>query len=193
MKRLIIILAVLIVVLGAIVLVLFFSHQSTNTTSSAQTGTTASSSVTFPASQNTNSGSSSSGSTNSNSSQNLEVKGTDGSTIVVDNFETDRKTVKDPTNDGYYYLSGGSNVSTTKAPYQIFYDSQDQYFGITLYQEPLGQYRTQAEDELIQDLGLTQDQMCSLNYDISVGQGVNDTYLGENLGFSFCPGAVALP
>ncbi len=186
MKKLLIVLGILVLALLVIFVVSVFTHKtSTATTSNSGSSVTNS----FPLSQTSSTQTSGSNS----SDQLLTVKTTTGSTVAVKNFEISPSTVKDPSNQGYYYLSGGANVVTSKAPYQIFYDSQYDYFGITLYKEPLGQYRQQAELELEQALGLTQDQMCDLNYDISAGPGINDLYSSENVGFSFCPGAVALP
>jgi hypothetical protein len=113
--------------------------------------------------------------------------------ITVRNFKDDPTTVPDTHNAGYYYLAGGINPAITHPPYQVFYDEAHQYFGITLYKEPLGQYRKEAEQSLTKSLGLTQDQMCRLNYFIGTAPGVDDLYLAKNLGFSFCPGATALP
>jgi hypothetical protein len=40
---------------------------------------------------------------------------------------------------------------------------------------------------------MTPLDMCSLNYYLGTDQGVNPYYAGEELGFSFCSGAVDLP
>ena len=188
-KWLIIIGGVVVLIIIIVVIALVLKPAAPVSTQGNQQGQTS-----FPSSQNVNNGNSSSTSTGSNSnSGGLPITTSTGNSITVKNFENTPTTVKDPSGDGYYYVAGGANVNTTHAPYQIFYDSQHQYFGITLYKEPLGQYRTQAEDELMQELGISQQQMCSLNYDVSAGPGINDLYSSENIGFSFCPGAVPLP
>ena len=179
MKKWLIIIGVVVILIIAVVIAAFALKPAATQPNQANTQTQ------FPNSGNTN--------TSSSTSQLLSVATLTGGSVLVKNFENSPTTAKDPTGDGYYYVSGGLYQNQTHAPYQIFYDSEHQYFGITLYKEPLGQYRTQAENELMQDLGISQQQMCSLNYDISVGQGINDLYVGQNLGFSFCPGAVALP
>jgi len=113
--------------------------------------------------------------------------------ISVKDFRNNPNTVKDPYNAGYYDIAGGSDPGLTNAPFHIFYDETHQYFGISLLAEPLGQYRKEAEQLLLQELGITQLQMCQLNYAVGVGPDVNEAYAGKNLGFSFCPGATVLP
>ena len=94
---------------------------------------------------------------------------------------------------GYDILVGTSDPSAPNPPYEIDYTARDQSFGIALYQEPLGQYRITAEQDLMTRLGISEADMCRLNYVIAAGPGVNDAYSGKNLGFSFCPGATPLP
>ncbi len=123
----------------------------------------------------------------------VSVSTINGGTIIVKNFILLQTTMPDPSNPGNYYLSGTPDVTVSHAPYQIFFSTIDKSFGITLYKEPLGQYRKQAEQELQKDLGISNDQLCTLNYYISAGTGVSPVYSNKNLGFSFCPGATALP
>ncbi len=121
------------------------------------------------------------------------------STVQTNNFITDPTTVKDPINTGYYYL--GYHVSegvpdptaTANPPYIITYISTTHYFNIALLQEPIGSVRLQAEQYLMNRLGITQAQMCQLDYMVSVPDRVNSQFSGLNLGFSFCPGATVLP
>ena len=44
----------------------------------------------------------------------------------------------------------------------------------------------------MQHLGISESDMCRLSYMVSVPNRVNTIYAGQNLGFSFCMGAVAL-
>ena len=113
--------------------------------------------------------------------------------IQVKDFKNNPNTVKDPYNTGYYDIAGGSEPGLTNASFHIFYDDAHQYFGISLLSEPLGYYRKQAEQLLLQTLGISQEQMCQLNYSMGVGPDVNEAYAGKNLGFSFCPSATVLP
>lgn len=119
--------------------------------------------------------------------------------IKTADFLSDPATIKDPINDGYYYLGyhvyeGVSDpTATTTPPYVIAYIAATQYFNIALMQEPIGQTRRDAEQYLMARLGISETQMCKLNYMVSVPDRVNTSFSGRNLGFSFCPGAIALP
>ena len=139
--------------------------------------------------QGTGSGSSGSGDTIS-----LPPYSGDSTPIVARNFLHDPGVIANPyhTTD-YYILVGTDDPSAPNPPYEIDYSGKDQSFGVTLYKEPLGQYRTQAEQDLMKRLGISQTDMCRIAYVLAVGPGVNETFAGKNLGFSFCPGATALP
>ena len=161
MKKLLIILGI--VVLLLVVVGAFMVFNKSNSSPNQNTNNTQ-----FPVSQNNGSGN---GNTQTNTAgvQLLHINTSNGNPIITKNFEIASSTIKDPSGDVYYYIAGGLNENTTHAPYQIFYDSQHQYFGITLYKEPLGVNRKLAENELMQALGISQSQMCGLNYDISAG------------------------
>jgi hypothetical protein len=127
----------------------------------------------------------------------------DGSVIVARNFMNNGTTIEDPANNGTYYLQGSSGacvpdgscpVAGTQTDFTIVYYSKEHAFVIGLGEEPLGEVRMRAEKYLQQTLGLTNDQMCKLNYSVGTTVYVNATYgTMDNLGFSFCPGAVVLP
>ena len=122
-----------------------------------------------------------------------------GGIVQTNNFLKNPTTVKDPINSGYYYLGYHENegvtdsTATNNPPYIITYFNATQYFNIALLQEPIGTARENAEQFLMVDLGISQNQMCQLNYMVSVPNSVNSQYASRNLGFSFCPGATALP
>ncbi len=138
-------------------------------------------------------------STNFTSGTILSLPAVDGGTIQVNNFINDPATAKDPINHGYYYLGYHVNegisdpTATDNPPYIIEYISATQYFNIALLQEPIGPVREEAQQYLMTHLGISQDQMCRLNYMVSVPERVNSQFAGINLGFSFCPGATVLP
>jgi len=129
----------------------------------------------------------------------MSVAGAGGGAVHTNNFITDPTTVKDPINLGYYYLGYhvyegiSDSTATNNPPYIIMYISATQYFNVALLQEPIGATRTEAEQYLMAHLGISQDQMCKLNYMVSVPDHVNSQFAGKNLGFSFCPGATVLP
>jgi hypothetical protein len=131
--------------------------------------------------------------------QKTTIATTTNATTPTKDFLKDPATVKDPINPGYYYLGYHVNegvpdpTATNTPPYIIEYISATQYFNIALLQEPIGTVRKEAEQFLMADLGISQKQMCQLNYMVSVPDNVNSQYSGINLGFSFCPGATELP
>lgn len=106
---------------------------------------------------------------------------------------------KDPMNPGYYYLGyhtnqGGADPTATIAPpYIIEYIDTTHYFNIALLQEPIGTTRETMQQYMMFRLKLSEDQMCKLDYMVSVPEKVNAFYAGKSLGFSFCPGATPLP
>jgi len=122
-----------------------------------------------------------------------------GGTMQVSDFINNSATVKDPINSDYYYLGYHmyegvpDSTVTDNPPYIIEYISSTQYFNIALLQEPIGTAREEAQQYLMTRLGVAQNQMCQLNYMVSVPWRVNAQYTGRNLGFSFCPGATVLP
>ena len=111
----------------------------------------------------------------------------------------DPATMKDPINAGYYYLGYHVNegvpdpTATDNPPYVITYISTTHYFNISLFQEPIGPVREEAQQYLLAHLNIGEQQMCQLNYMVSVPDRVNSQFSGINLGFSFCPGATLLP
>jgi hypothetical protein len=117
----------------------------------------------------------------------LKISASDGSTLVIPDFT---KTNQPETANA---TSGYQVAGTNMADFQILYYPQNSGFLITLFTEPLGQTRLEAEQSLKQKLGLSESQLCTLTVQVSVPDDVSDTYSGENLGLSFCPGAVALP
>jgi hypothetical protein len=132
-------------------------------------------------------------SNNNTSSGSLAVSTRDGGSVTIKDFRASSSTVADQNNAGHYVLAGGLNPNTSTSPYSIFYVNADQSFNVTLLQEPIKLVRQQAEQFLMQELGLSQSDMCRLNYSVLVPYDVNQVYAGKNLGFSFCPGATQLP
>ena len=131
--------------------------------------------------------------------QGLSIPINGGSSISTRDFLSDTQTISDPNNPGYYYLgyhqsTGPEDEAATVAPpYVISYIASTHYFNIGLYKEPIGQTRRDAEQYLLKALGVGQNDLCTLKYMLSVPEDVNSVYAGQNLGFSFCPGAVKLP
>lgn len=66
-------------------------------------------------------------------------------------------------------------------------------FIVSINTEPFGDTRKRAEVALQNKLGLTNEELCKLSVVVSTNPGANNLYKGQNLGFSFCPGAIVLP
>lgn len=185
-KTTIIVIAVLVLLVGGgAIWTLFFSAKSpvVNTVPSGVGG--------LPIAQNANPPATSGG----NIQQVLNLPATTGGTISTNNFLADSNTYPDPINPGYYSLGYPVDQpnSTSTPPFLIVYQSATKFFAIVLLQESIGPTRTQVEQYLEQHLGLSEKDLCSLNYTLSVPNLVNEQYAGQNLGFSFCPGATVLP
>jgi hypothetical protein len=168
---------------GAWFTVHFFSKSSPSSTQSVQLpmSGTASSTGTEPSQSKTT------------------VTTSSGDVIQTNNFLASPATGAYPS-PGYYYLGYHTPIpdvtdttATSHPPYVIEYIASTQYFNISLLQEPIGEARKQAEQYLMAMLGISQAQMCQLQYMVSVPWTVNAEYSGENLGFSFCADAVTLP
>lgn len=126
----------------------------------------------------------------------------DGQTLAVRDFHNNGITFEDPANPGSYFLAGetgycledGTCPKAGTDEFSILFTEADQSFIIALAAEPLGEVRVRAEHYLMNALGATREELCSLNYAVGTTVSVNATYSEfENLGFSFCPGAIRLP
>lgn len=118
----------------------------------------------------------------------MSVPTQNGSVLVTNDFIHNNSTVEDPSNAGNYYLTGSSTQG-----FAIGYRTPSQFFTIALEKEPLSQTRKDAENFLLSVLGISQSDLCSLNYYIGTDIQTNSLFAGKNLGFSFCPGATVLP
>jgi hypothetical protein len=96
-------------------------------------------------------------------------------------------------NLGYCYVDPQKCQAATTTDFTVYYDSGRHSFVIDLTKEPIGQSRLDMEQFMSTTLGVSQQQMCNLNYLVSVTRYVNEHFAGANLGFSFCPGATKLP
>lgn len=125
-----------------------------------------------------------------------------GNPIVVNDFINNGITIQDMANPGRYLLAGNlgyclANPEECQAgearSYNIYFDSEMQSFVMVIIEEPIGEIRHEMEQLLLSTLGITEMQLCSLNYYVGVTSELNEQFAGKNLGFSFCPGAVVLP
>ncbi|MBI4086538.1 hypothetical protein HY416_00970 [Candidatus Kaiserbacteria bacterium] len=135
------------------------------------------------------------------STPSMQIKGSNGSQIIVKDFISNGETIQDTVNPTHYILAGslgyclgdGSCPSGAKVSgFSIDYDRPHDLFNITL-EEPLRNNRLAAERFLMERLGIDTMALCTLNYSIGATTYVNQFYEGQNLGFSSCPGSVKLP
>ncbi len=123
-------------------------------------------------------------------------------TIAVKDFISNGETIPDVVNPGSFVLAGdlgyclydGTCPQAADTPsFNIRYEEKTQAFTVTLLAEPLGTTRLAAESFLIDRLGIEARDLCRIRYYLGVPNSVNSVYTGDNLGFSFCPGATKLP
>jgi len=132
----------------------------------------------------------------------LKLSTQNGGVIVVLDFINNGVTIPDASNRGQYLLAGNlgycfSNPQKCQAApadnFSVLYNGEQQTFIIDLTKEPIGQARLDMEKFIVRTLGVSGRALCNLNYRVGVTIYVNPQYTGKNLGFSFCPGATALP
>ena len=123
----------------------------------------------------------------------IELQLTNGQGVVVNNFLRSDTIATDPNIPGRYFLAGGINPVGTGAAYSIYFTAADQSFTIQLLQRPFATVRTQAELDLLGQLGIKEDAACLLKYQVVVPDWASDVYSGQNLKFDFCQGAVQFP
>ena len=92
---------------------------------------------------------------------------------------------------GQYYEVGASAHATSSA-YTVLYVDADKSIQVILHEQPIGKSRRLAEEFLLSTLHLTKGEACTLNYQVVTPDYVDQTYGGQNLGFSFCSGSVVL-
>lgn len=190
MKKSILFIATIVLLVGGALW--FFMQSSGQPTGSSQN-------IQFPTSGNIPVPTAIGSSTVTASSTRTSIITNDGGSIHTNDFITDSSVVAYPT-AGYYHLGYHTPIpnlpdpsATDHPPYTIEYISGTQYFNVSLLAEPIGMARIEAEQYLEGLLGIPQDQMCRLQYMVSVPWSVNPVYASRNLGFSFCPGATPLP
>lgn len=144
-----------------------------------------------------------------NTSSSIPAKGTEislstqgGLGVTVKDFIHNGETVADVVNPGSYVLAGslGYCLADGSCPhgadtddFSILYSESTQFLRIILLKEPLGSVRESAERFIIDRLGITEQEACSLKYVVGTPYWINAAYDNKNLGFSFCPDATVLP
>lgn len=126
------------------------------------------------------------------------VASRNGSPLPVREFSDNPEYGADSVNTNISYLgshfeAGAEGQAAGDPPYVIEYMEKTDHFSIAILKEPIKENRIQAEEYLRSKLGIPKMYMCRLRYTLSVPVRVNPVYAGQNLGFSFCPGAAELP
>lgn len=186
-----------VLILGAVFWYVVFAPKTNTPQPSQTTGSTNG----FPDVGSTGTPSLPSSNATSSAVQTMSIANQVG-TVVTNDFINNGITIPDPSNPGNYLLAGNfgcvadATTHCQAAPadnFSVYYNGTPNSFTITLTQEPMGQARLDMEQFMLRTLGVTQSEMCNLNYYVGVRSSLNEQYSGENLGFSFCPGATALP
>jgi hypothetical protein len=163
----------------------------------SSTGATATSTTTnFPASTNN------AGNSINITGKTIVLATASGQNVETRDFVSNGVTTEDPQNKGSYYLAGSIGYcmpdgtcphGAEATDFHVVYYKDQNAFIIPLLSEPLGTARKNAEQFMLRTLGVSEQQLCSLNYQVLTTSYISANYAGQNLGFSFCPGAVQLP
>jgi len=116
---------------------------------------------------------------------------TDGTSISIPDI-TANHPADTEVSGTYYHVTENQNHDQLYPNFNIVYGT-DSTFSIGLSSEPLGQARLAAENKLRELTGLTNAQLCKMSVTVMTIPSVNETYAGQELGLSFCPGATKLP
>lgn len=121
--------------------------------------------------------------------------------ITTKDFLHNGETMEDVQNPGNYVLAGDLGyciankncvAGASSTDFLIVYNAKEKVFHISLLTEPLAAARKDAEVFLQSRLGIDTAAMCGLYYYVETPYWVSVLYTAQNLGFSYCPGAVPL-
>ena len=124
-------------------------------------------------------------STQVESTDKLKINTINGGYITVEDFYKNPYTqVFDPQNDAVIKESDN---------YTITYYAKFQSFNIALTGGDLHFVRTEAENALLEKLGISKEEACQLTVSLGVPYFANAKASGTEYGLSFCPNSVPLP
>lgn len=89
--------------------------------------------------------------------------------------------------DGLYNLP--SLETYLDRDFNVIYNEANQSFAVALLKEPLATARNNAQQYLLEELGVTLADLCKLNVYVGVTSDVNEFYAGKQLGLQGCAGA----
>lgn len=88
--------------------------------------------------------------------------------------------------DGFFEMTDNEKL------YGVFYDKQSGNFTITLYGLDTKKARESAESYILKNLPYSKNEWCGFVVNVLTNQYENPQWAGQQLGLSFCPGAVQL-
>lgn len=122
----------------------------------------------------------------------IQITNKNGEAVVIPDVLTAHEPIDMPS--GRFYTLYGPEYSTEGFTFSVQYSVTDSLFLVNLIKEPIGAARHDGENYLRNLLGLTNDELCNLNVEVSVTPDVSEVYSQyQNLGLSFCVDAVPLP
>jgi hypothetical protein len=92
--------------------------------------------------------------------------------------------------DGMYSLNG--TRSNPSANFSLVFSEVDNSYSIAILAEPIAGNRIEASKYFLELLQIDETTACGLKVYLGTVASVNQTLSGQNLGLSFCPGAVQL-
>lgn len=187
-RRTLVILLIVLVVLAGIAAWFVFSQHGPN----AGTG---------PTNQNPFGGATSGtnpGFTTSSSTQQagtMAITDAYGASVSVPAFTTGRTPIQGSDGSNYYDLvHQGPVYGNENETFAVQYGEKNSDFTVLLLTEPLSAARADAENFLRATLKLPDAELCKLKITVGVTASTNSIYSRyDNLGLSFCPGAIRLP
>lgn len=93
-------------------------------------------------------------------------------------------------NGTYVFYEGGA--AKVRPDFQLIYIEKSHSFAVSLLSAPLHERRLEAEDILLQRLGVSEEVACQLRIMVSTTRNVSATFASQELGLSFCEGSVPL-
>ncbi|TAJ15172.1 hypothetical protein EPO56_01360 [Patescibacteria group bacterium] len=118
----------------------------------------------------------------------FQVQLVDGSVLTTHDFTMSPDTQTTLDKSLTYVLFPKDN--TAPLEYEINYLSESKSFVVILAKEPIAETRRAAAEDLMNRLGISNQELCSLSVRVQVPRWVSDFYSDKNLGFPNCPGAV---
>lgn len=123
------------------------------------------------------------------SSGTISVRSLNG-LISVRDFTKDSDTAMTPEEDAWYIVYPKKfEFSDKDLWYEIAYTPADSRISVVIYREPIGEVRAKATSDLLGRLGITAQELCTLDSLVFAPRWVNNFYADKNLGFPGCPGA----